>query len=194
LRGAGNILGSEQSGFVHAIGLDTYTRLLEQTIKRLREGDVPEAAPCEVSVEGGAWLPDDYVPDAAQKLHVYRRLSRVETVEQVEVLATEIRDRYGTPPAEAARLFHAAALRLAGSNAGVERILIRGESARVSFRAGVAPRLASLQDALADRQTDVDVARANPLSLRLRARGAAAIVDTLLIALAHLAQPRARAA
>jgi transcription-repair coupling factor (superfamily II helicase) len=194
LRGAGNILGSEQSGFVHAIGLDTYTRLLEQTIKRLREGEPSEPVPCEVSLEGGAWLPDEYVPDAAQKLHIYRRLSRVESLAQVESLATEIHDRYGPPPAQADRLFQAAALRLAGAGAGAERILVRGETARVSFRQGVMPRLAALQDTLADRQTEVEVARANPLSLRLRARGASSIIDTLLLALDRLAEPKARAA
>jgi transcription-repair coupling factor (superfamily II helicase) len=194
LRGAGNILGAEQSGFVHQIGLDTYTRLLEQTMKRLRDGDTVEPSPCEISLDGGAWLPDEYVADAAQKLHLYRRLSRLESAAQVDALATEIRDRYGPPPPETARLFRSAALRLAGTAAGAERVLVRGETARISFRQGVQPRLAVLQDALADGQTEVVVARPNPLSLLLRARGAVPIIDTVLTALGRLADPRARAA
>ncbi|HUF70401.1 MAG TPA: transcription-repair coupling factor [Longimicrobiales bacterium] len=196
LRGAGNILGSEQSGLVHSVGLDTYTRLLEQTMKRMRQApDAAEpAAPCDVSLDGAAYLPDDFVPDAAQKLHLYRRLSRIETIAQVEAMALEVRDRYGPPPPEADRLLRSAALRLAGTAAGVERLLVRGQSARMSFRPGVVPRIASLEKPLSDRQTELDVTRTNPLSLVLRARGSTSILDTAMAALERLAAPAARAA
>ena len=96
LRGAGNLLGAEQSGFVHAVGLDTYTRLLEETIRRMKEerAGVPERfPPPEVSIEGGAFLPDAYVPEPSQKLHLYRRLSRLERPEQIEAIRAELRDR-----------------------------------------------------------------------------------------------------
>ncbi len=194
LRGAGNIVGAEQSGFVHAIGLDTYTRLLEQTMKRLQQGEAAEPVPCDVSLDGAAFLPDDYVADAALKLHIYRRLSRVESVAQVDALALEVRDRYGPPPPEAQRLFRASALRLAGTRAGAERILVRGESARITFRPGVLPRLAALQDTMGDRQTELEIARTNPLSLVLRARGAAPVTETVLSALERLADRPAQAA
>jgi transcription-repair coupling factor (superfamily II helicase) len=195
LRGAGNILGSEQSGFVHAVGLDTYTRLLEDTIRRMKEGPAAERPPCEVAVEGAAYLPDAYVADAAQKLHLYRRLSRVETAAQVGALQSEVRDRYGTPPAEVQRLFTAARLRLLGSALGVERILVQPDSARVSFAPDVNPRLASLQDLFREQQVEVEVRRAAPLSLVLRRRGARSIADTVTAALERLAEAgRARAA
>src|SRR5690606_8353213 len=72
LRGAGNILGGEQSGVVHAVGLDPYTRLLEDTIRRLKSGEEEQApAPTEVLLEGSAYLPDEYIADGAQKLHLY---------------------------------------------------------------------------------------------------------------------------
>ncbi len=195
LRGAGNILGAEQSGFVHAVGLDTYTRLLEDTIRRLKSGETEaEPAPTEVLLAGSAYLPDDYIADGAQKLHLYRRLSRLETVGQVQALAEEIRDRYGPPPAEVERLVAAARLRLAGTGLGVERIHVQGDSARVSFRSGVVPRIASLQRAFHDHQVEVEVRRTMPLSLVLRRRGARAITDTLLAAFDALAADRARAA
>ena len=194
MRGAGNILGSEQSGFVHAVGLDTYTRLLEQTIRRMRDGGVEEHLPSEISIEGAAYLPDDYIADGTQKLHLYRRLSRIESVDQVDVLALELLDRYGPLPAEVARMLHAARLRLLGTRVGVERVLIRGQSARVTFREAAVPRLALLQDAFHDRQIEVEIARTTPLSLVLRARGAATIADTLTEALARLLPGQARAA
>ena len=194
LRGAGNILGAEQSGFVHAVGLDTYTRLLESTIRRMREGEEEPRSPTEVTLEGAAFLPDSYIPDAAQKLHIYRRLSRIETPGQIVTLHAEVRDRYGTLPAEAERLFGAARLRLLGTRLRIERILVRGDAARVSFAPGAAPRLAALQSAFHDRQIEIEVRRTVPLSLVLHRRGAAPIAPTLADALELLAQDRARAA
>jgi transcription-repair coupling factor (superfamily II helicase) len=194
LRGAGNILGAEQSGFVHAVGLDTYTRLLESTIRRMREGEQEPRSPTEVTLEGAAFLPDDYIADAAQKLNIYRRLSRIEAAGQITTLHDEIRDRYGALPQEAERLFGAARLRLLGTRLGIERILVRGDSARVSFGSGAAPRLAALQSTFHDRQIEVEVRRAVPLSLVLHRRGATPIAPTLADALELLAQDRARAA
>ena len=195
LRGAGNILGSEQSGFVHAVGLDTYTRLLEDTVRRMKEGEAAERAPSEVTIEGAAFLPDGYVEDPAQKLHLYRRLSRVESIGQVTALLAEVRDRYGRPPAEVERLFLAARLRLLGSEVGVERIMIQADSARVTFGADVVPRMALLQNVLNDQQVEIEVRRTAPLSLVLRRRGARTIAETVVAALEVLANAdRARAA
>jgi transcription-repair coupling factor (superfamily II helicase) len=196
LRGAGNILGSAQSGFVHAVGLDTYTRLLESTIKRIRgqvSGEKTWPAP-DVSLHGPAYLPDGYVADASQKLNLYRRLSRLEEAGQVTALRLELRDRYGPLPPEVERLLAAAALRLNGALLGVERILIRDDEARVTFRPGSAPRLASLQGAFHDQQVDVEVRRAEPLSLVLRRVGAHGLEQTVARALDSLLAGRAQAA
>jgi transcription-repair coupling factor (superfamily II helicase) len=195
LRGAGNILGAEQSGFVHAVGLDTYTRLLEDNIKRLKRGDTaPPPAPTEVALEGAAYFPDDYVAEPSQKLHLYRRLSKIEEPAHVTALLGEVRDRYGPLPPEAARLFLAAQLRLLGTALGIERIVVRADAARVTFRDRANPRLAALQSAFHDQQVEVEVRRAVPLSLVLRRRGALPITDTLSAALELLADQRARAA
>ncbi len=192
LRGAGNILGSQQSGFVHAVGLDTYTRLLEDTIKRLKEGDaaVERHQPPEVSMQGAALIPDSYIPEASQKLHLYRRLSRMERPEQVAAIAEEIRDRFGPPPAEVQRLLDSAALRLLGARLGVERILVHGDEARVNFRDGTVPRLAALQGAFRDQQVQVEVRRTSPLSLVLRRFGAEPITRTLAAVFELLADKR----
>ncbi len=179
LRGAGNILGAEQSGFVHAVGLDTYSRLLEDTIARLK-GEKKDLWPApEISMEGAAYLPDAYVPDSAQKLHLYRRISRMETPQQAAALRAELRDRYGPLPPEVDRQLSAAALRLLGSRLGVERVLLRENEARINFRAQVEPRLVTLQGAFRDRQLEVEVRRAAPLSLVLRRYGAEPLAATL---------------
>jgi len=195
LRGAGNILGAAQSGFVHAVGLDTYTRLLEDTIRRLREDKTAEKhAPTDVTVQGSAYLPDAYIADGAQKLHLYRRLSRVEQISEVDALANEMRDRYGPPPPEVQRLIAGAALRLLGTTLGIERITISRDAARVTFREGVFARLVALQAAFRDRQVEIEIKRTTPLSFILRLRGEDSITDTLSIGLQALIAERARAA
>ncbi|HUP89260.1 MAG TPA: TRCF domain-containing protein, partial [Longimicrobiales bacterium] len=195
LRGAGNLLGSAQSGFVHAVGLDTYTRLLEDTIRRLKDDKSAEQHPAtDVAMDGSAFLPDEYVADASQKLHLYRRISRVEQVSEITALAAEIKDRYGPLPSEVERLLAGAALRLVGTRLGVERITVQRDSARVTFRQGVFARLAALQPAFRDRQVEVEVKRANPLSFVMRLRGEASITDTLQTALSALLEEKARAA
>jgi transcription-repair coupling factor (superfamily II helicase) len=195
LRGAGNILGGEQSGFVHAVGLDTYTRLLEETIRRLREDKTTERhPPTEVNVQGAAFLPDGYIADPAQKLSLYRRLSKLEHLSEVRSLAAELRDRFGPPPPEVERLLSAASLRLLGTSLGVERITLQEHSARVSFRAGVVPRLALLQGAFRDQQVETEIKRTTPLSLVIRRRGARALPDILADALEALLNSRAAAA
>jgi transcription-repair coupling factor (superfamily II helicase) len=193
LRGSGNILGAEQSGFVHAIGLDTYTRLLEQTIRRLKDGVPEQVLPCEVSIDGAAFLTDAFIGDEAQKLHLYRRLSRLESPDQVDILTLEVIDRYGALPPEVRRLFDTARLRLLGTAAAVERITIRGESARLAFRDAAVPRMAHLQDTLRDRQVEIDIKRAHPLNFVLRSRGAFLITETVSIALTRLLPQRAAA-
>jgi transcription-repair coupling factor (superfamily II helicase) len=188
LRGAGNILGAEQSGFVHAVGLDTYLRLLEDTIKQLKgDGKRPQKGMAEVSVDGAALIPERYVPDEPQKLHFYRRLAREETVEGVDAIRRELRDRYGPLPEEVETLLATQALRLLGAELGVERILVRPWDVRVNFRTGVVPRMAPLQKTLTQFQFDVDVRRPLPLSLTLTRHGTEPIVTTIVAAMKALA-------
>ncbi|MEN8376281.1 MAG: transcription-repair coupling factor, partial [Gemmatimonadota bacterium] len=191
LRGGGNILGADQSGFVHAVGLETYTRLLEDAVRRLRDDpDRARHAAPEVTLEGTALIPDGYIADASQKLHVYRRLSRAEEPAQIAALAEELTDRFGAPPAPVGRLLLAARLRLLGQRLGVERILLREHEARVNWAEAVVPRMAALQGAFRDRQLEVEVRRAMPLSLVLRRYGTEPLADTLAEAL-ELLSPRA---
>ncbi|MDB4949970.1 MAG: transcription-repair coupling factor [Gemmatimonadetes bacterium] len=188
LRGAGNILGSAQSGFVHAVGLDTYLRLLEETIRQMKgDNGRPAKMLAEVSVDGAALIPDEFVPDEAQKLHFYRRLAREEKVDEVETLRRELRDRYGPVPDEVETLLATQALRLLGAELRIERILVRPWDVRLNFRHGAVPRMATLQRVLTARQLEVEVRRPVPLSLTLTRHGTEPILPTLVAALRDLA-------
>ena len=196
MRGAGNLLGEDQSGYAQAVGIDTYMRLLRKTVERMKRGQTDEPAPRdpEVSLAGSAYLPDSYVPDSGQKLHLYRRLSRIATKAELDEFAAELRDRFGTPPSPADRLLDGHVLRLLGRKTGLQRILVRERSARLTFRDNMVPRLTALEKPLRDRLIAVEVRRMSPLSLVLRQEGTDPLTATLIRALDRLSAKRARAA
>ena len=168
VRGAGNLLGEDQSGFAHAVGLDTYMRLMEDAVKRLQGDPARDEYPRpEVTMEADAYLPDDYVADQHQKLHLYRRLSRISDPAEVSSLAGELADRFGALPPAATRLLHKTRLAIAGRRTGVDSILVRGRRARVNFLPGVTVRMSRLEEALKGEPVEVEVRRIAPLSLVL---------------------------
>jgi len=180
---------------VHAVGLDTYLRLLEDAIKQLKgDGKRPQKGLAEVSVDGAALIPDAYVPDEAQKLHFYRRLAREESADGVEALRRELRDRYGPLPLEVEAMLATQALRLVGGELGIERILVRPWDVRLNFRTGVVPRMSPMQKVLGRWQFEVDVRRPLPLSLTLTRHGTEPIITTIVAALRDLATDPAVAA
>ncbi len=188
LRGAGNLLGGEQSGHVQAVGFDMYLRWLEETVRGLKQGEQgagsrEQFSPPDVTLDAPAHLPDEYVADDDAKLDLYRRLARAEHPGEIEAVRDELRDRFGRLPAAAERLLLVAALRALGAQAGLETVLIKGDEARLTFRRDASPRLAGLQVALEAVQFEADVRRAMPLSLRLRRLGGESIGPGLVRAL-----------
>ena len=101
MRGAGNLLGAEQSGFVHAVGFDLYLRMLEETVRRLMSRRCRAQAACRPTSRSTSpnYLPDDYVVSQDAKIDVYKRLARFEKPQEIEALRTELRDRFGPLPA-----------------------------------------------------------------------------------------------
>jgi transcription-repair coupling factor (superfamily II helicase) len=184
LRGAGNLLGAEQSGHAQAVGFDLYMRWLEETVRALRgQGGTERPAPPDVVLDHPAHLPDGYVPDDDVKLDLYRRLARAESSGEIDGLRDELRERFGPPPAEAEMLLDMARLRVMGAALGLQHVLVRGDEARLTFRPGTQPRLAGLTSALDDVQLAAEVRRTVPLSLRLLRLGGEAIVPALVRAL-----------
>jgi transcription-repair coupling factor (superfamily II helicase) len=184
LRGAGNLLGAEQSGHAQAVGFDLYMRWLEETVKALRgQGTTEQPAPPDVVLDRPAHLPDGYVPDDDVKLDLYRRLARATTSGDIDGLRDELRERFGPPPAEAETLLDMARLRALGAVLGLQHVLVRGDEARLTFRQGTTPRLAGLTSALDDVQLAAEVRRTVPLSLRLLRLGGEPIVPGLVRAL-----------
>lgn len=184
LRGAGNLLGPEQSGYVHAVGFDLYLRMLDEAVARMQRGDdAPPPQPADVTLDVPSYLPDEYIASQAVKLDLYRRLGAARTADTVDELRAEVRDRFGPLPPSAEAYFAVARLRLLGAPLGIEGILVRGEEARITFRADSVPRLKPLSAAFRDVQFQVDVRRVQPLSLKLMRLGGSTLLDGLVRAL-----------
>ena len=195
IRGAGNLLGREQSGHAQAVGFDMYMRWLQDTVEALKgqkgEASGPFPSP-EVVMDEPAHLPDGYVTSDAAKLDLYRRLARAQEPCEIAGIREELRDRFGPVPPEAERLLLVAELRALGAVAGVETILVHGDEARVQFRKEARPVLARLNAALDALQLAVDVRRTIPLALRLRRMGAEPLGAGLRRMLGTLAELRGR--
>jgi transcription-repair coupling factor (superfamily II helicase) len=190
LRGAGNILGAQQSGFAITVGVDMYLRMLEDTVKAVKaggEGREPAWSPPEVLLERAAFLPDSYVADDGAKLDLYRRLARSQSPGEIERLREELADRFGRLPPEAEALVALTQLRVIGARLGLETVVAKGNEARLSFRNGAAPKLARLTAAMDEVQFAADVRRTQPLVLRLERLGGMDLLKGLVRALARAA-------
>ena len=104
IRGAGNLLGTQQSGHIAAVGYELYCQLLENAVRRLKRMPPQLSIDVDVHLPGEAYLPDEYVPDMRLKIDLYRRLSRATGVEQLLEFRGELADRFGLPPPQVLRM------------------------------------------------------------------------------------------
>ncbi len=137
LRGAGNLLGSEQSGHIASIGYDLYCRLLERAVRKLK--NQPVAPDVDTSLELGLdlRLPENYIPSPRRRLEVYRKLARISSHEEAEILTRELVDRFGKPPRVLEQMLTAAMVRSRLSKLGIVSV-VRAE-AHLKLRALSAP-------------------------------------------------------
>ncbi len=130
IRGAGNLLGGEQSGHIAGVGFDLYVRLIGEAVADFR-GEA-DAAPPEIKIElpVDAHLPHDYVPGERLRLEAYKKLATVESQEAVDEIEAELRDRYGTPPQPVENLLEVARLRVVARKARIGDIGVQGKYVR----------------------------------------------------------------
>ncbi len=126
LRGAGNLLGGEQSGHIEAVGLDLYVKLLEQTILELKGEPAAEATRATLNLRQDLRVPESYVPDVNQRMSLYKRVSQVRDAAEIDALRTEVRDRYGPPPPAVEDLLSYGALRLRTAELKLAQVDVSG--------------------------------------------------------------------
>jgi len=134
IRGAGNLLGGEQSGHIEAVGFDMYMKLLEQTIKELKGEEIEDEIRANVNLRVDLRIDEGFIPDMNQRLTVYRRFAAVRTDAELDRLMDEVRDRYGAPPPSVLNLAEYAAIRLMADRIGIESIDREAQTVVLKFR------------------------------------------------------------
>lgn len=112
IRGAGNLLGSQQSGHIAAIGYEMYCQLLEDAVRQVQNLAPKLSADVDIDLPVEAYLPEDYAPDLRHKIDLYRRMAKIDDASQIEDVRSELRDRFGPLPAAVCRMLELAELRL----------------------------------------------------------------------------------
>jgi transcription-repair coupling factor (superfamily II helicase) len=138
LRGAGNMLGGEQSGHIEAVGFELYTQMLERAVREMKGEATPLEAETQLNLGLNIRIPADYVPEENQRLQMYKRVARVETESQLADVSSEMQDRYGPPPPAVRNLLDYALLKLLCMKVGVSAIERKRDSVTLKFQPNAA--------------------------------------------------------
>lgn len=134
IRGAGNLLGSQQHGFIDSVGFDLYSQMLQDAIDERQSGvKKEEVLETEISLALDAYIPDTYIPDGFQKIQMYKRVKAVESEEEMLDLQEELIDRFGDLPLETDRLLRIARMKVWARQVGAESIKQNGPIITVRF-------------------------------------------------------------
>ena len=138
IRGAGELLGEQQSGSMQTIGYSLYMEMLEKATKAIQKGktpnfDSPLSLTAEISLHMPALIPDDYLGDVHQRLLFYKRISNTDTQEKLDNIRMELIDRFGLPPQSVKQLFSVHQLRLKAEQLGITKIDISSHGGRIEF-------------------------------------------------------------
>ncbi len=139
IRGAGELLGEEQSGQIEAVGFSLYSELLERAVRALKSGKVPDfdlvnEHDAEIELHVPALIPDDYLPDVHARLTLYKRIASARDAHALRELQIEMIDRFGLLPDPVKHLFVAAALKLAATAMGIKKLELGERGGRVLFK------------------------------------------------------------
>ena len=157
IRGAGNILGADQSGHIQEVGLDLYTQLLHEAVRELeREGEGSDNAlpgsshdePARIELPLNAGIPEDYIQHLPTRLSVYQRLAKLSERRELPEIREELRDRFGPIPEEVENLFKVSEIRAIAGAAGAESVIRSTESIVITLKNAVGGAKSPLQRAL----------------------------------------------
>jgi transcription-repair coupling factor (superfamily II helicase) len=133
IRGAGNLLGREQSGDIYSVGFDLYIRLLDEAVKKLEDENYEAETETLMELEYSGFIPDTYIDSAQEKMEVYKKIAAVRQREELESLSAELTDRFGPPPDEAASLLALAELRIICRELSISSLKERGGMVQAEF-------------------------------------------------------------
>lgn len=136
IRGAGNLLGSQQHGHIASVGFEMYCQLLEEAVNRLqKKKPQPKAEEPTINLQVEAYITDDYISDAMHKIEIYQRVAAVENDAELAELFDELIDRFGEPPQSVMNLLAIARLKFMSKAIGIKSLLEKGNQLEIQFAA-----------------------------------------------------------
>ena len=148
IRGAGNLLGAEQSGFIADIGYETYQRILEEAMLELRETEYPEllknadndaikttrfVTDCQIETDLDIRIPETYVSNVAERMDLYRELDNTKEPDKIDIFRKNMEDRFGEIPSETIDLLEMILIRLTAEEMGIEKLTYKNQTLRLQF-------------------------------------------------------------
>jgi len=143
IRGAGNLLGGEQSGFISEIGFEMYHKILDEAIHELKESDFKDLFPaeeesdfvrdCQIDTDLEMRIPDTYVSNTAERLSLYKELDEIASEEKLQAFGEQLRDRFGPVPPQVSELMHTIRLRWKAKKLGFEKIILKNRTLKTYF-------------------------------------------------------------
>lgn len=197
IRGAGNILGSEQHGFIMAVGFDMYCKMLEEAVKDLKGESTEDSKEREeellpkVELNLNAYLPFDYIPDHGQKIEIYQKISRITHLKEKEDLLDELKDRFGPPPEPVLTLLDVTAIKTKAKDAGISSIKEEKNEIILEFSSMEGVKGQDLLEMTEEFKNRVTVSYSDTLLLKINKKNMKdqriiKIIDKLLTSLTNL--------
>ncbi len=133
IRGAGNLLGPQQHGFIEEVGFDLYCRLLEEAVRELKGEKIVRTQEVKMEFDLDIFIPDFYIPDSQQRVEIYRKLSEARSVEEVDLIEAELTDRFGKPKKEVSDLLGFTCAKICASSKGISRVSVKDDILMLEF-------------------------------------------------------------
>ncbi len=159
IRGAGNLLGSSQSGHMEEVGYDLYVKMLNSAIRQRMGEKVEEEFDTQIDLPVDAFIPDEYVRNEYLKLELYKRISKIEDTEDAEALVDEMKDRFGAPPKEVERLIKVALIKSKAHGYLMTDIRYRMGEVQYIIKNGTEVRIEAIADFIKKYKGDMSIIR-----------------------------------
>jgi transcription-repair coupling factor (superfamily II helicase) len=133
IRGAGNLLGPQQHGFIQEVGFDLYCKLLDEAVKELKGESTEKPTQVKIQFDLDIYIPESYVADSQQRVEIYRKLSEAKSVEEIKERQAEMLDRFGAPPQEVEDLLNFTCAKITASQLGISRLSLKADVLMLQF-------------------------------------------------------------
>jgi len=171
IRGAGNLVGPQQHGFIAAVGFDLYCRLLDEAMRELKGESVAENPEPDVKIAATAYIPDDYVPDGDQKMEFYQRLADAHRIVDLLAIREEMEDRFGRLPFQTRSLMHIMEIKIMARQLGLEAVQLEQTRFRLVFPEDRQLSPADVQRMVEKCSSQLGFDLAERLSIEVRVQG-----------------------